>query len=97
MSFVEATNVKSPDLRCNDAFGMVVECKRSIALSGYEVGEEARMRELFGHLAVGAAAHGRFGIFELELTVEAGNLDLREVAKSFLRVAACNDDRLDAQ
>lgn len=85
MSFVEATSAKSPDLRCNDAFGMVVECKRSSALSDYEVGEEGRMRELFGHLAVGAAARGQFGLFEVELTVEAGSLDLQEVASSCLR------------
>jgi hypothetical protein len=85
MSFVEATSAKSPDLRCNDAFGMVVECKRSSALSDYEVGEEARMRELFGHLAVAAAARGQFGLFEVELTVEAGRLDLQEVASSCLR------------
>ena len=85
MSFVEATSAKSPDLRCNDAFGMVVECKRSSALSDYEVGEEARMRELFGHLAIGAAARGQFGLFEVELTVEADSLDLQEVASSCLR------------
>lgn len=85
MSFVEATNAKSPDLRCHDAFGMVVECKRSSALSDYEVGEEARMRELFRHLAIGAVARGLFGLFEVELTVEADSLDLQEVASSCLR------------
>ena len=85
MSFVEATSAKSPDLRCNDCFGMVVECKRSSALSDYEVGEEARMRELFAHLAVGATRRGQFGLFEVELTVEAGSLDLQDVASSCLR------------
>ena len=85
MSFVEATNAKSPDLRCNDAFGMVVECKRSVALSGYEVSEEGHMRELFGRLTAGAATRGQCGHFKVEFAVEADSLDLQEVASSCLR------------
>lgn len=90
MAFIEPTNVKSPDLRCNDPFNMVVECKRSSALSDYEVAEEARMRALFQHLKAGAAERGQFGLFELELTVEASRLDIQDVAARCLlqRLAA---------
>lgn len=94
MSFVEATSSKSPDLRCHDAFGMVVECKRSSALSVYEVAEEARMRDLFQHLAEAAAARGQFGLFEVELSEEAGTVDLQEVAaKCLLQRLAAHPER----
>jgi len=80
MSFVEATEKKSPDLRCNDKFSMVVECKRSKALSDYEVAEEARMRDLFRRLHASCLAREQFGRFDVELTVEATGLDLDAIA-----------------
>jgi hypothetical protein len=80
MSFVEATEKKSPDLRCNDKFSMVVECKRSKALSDYEVAEEARMRDLFRRLHASCLDRGQFGRFDVELTVEATAVNLDAVA-----------------
>lgn len=95
MAFIEPTNVKSPDLRCNDPFNMVVECKRSTALSDYEVAEEAKMRDLFQHLQAGASERRQFGLFELELTVEASRLDVQDVAaKCLLQRLAAHPERL---
>ncbi len=90
MVFVEPTSEKSPDLRCRDAFNMVVECKRSNALTGYEVVEEARMRELFRQLHASATSRGQFGLFELTLTVEASQANIEEVTSKCLvqRLAA---------
>lgn len=94
MVFVEPSSVKSPDLRCNDPFKMVVECKRSSALSHYEVGEEARMRVIFAHLYLAATQRGQFGLFEIELTIEAGRIDLQEVvAKCILQRLAAHPGR----
>lgn len=97
MSFVEPTHVKSPDLRCTDPFNMVVECKRSSALSDYEVAEEARMRSLFQHLQEGALKRGQFGLFELELTVEASRLNVQDIATKCLlqRLSARPERALD--
>lgn len=90
MAFIEPTNVKSPDLRCRDAFNTVVECKRSSALTNYEIAEEARMRELFRYLRAGAVSRGQFGRFEVSFSVEATSLNVEEVAATCLlqRLAA---------
>lgn len=80
MSFIEATQDRSPDLRCNDKFSMVIECKRSKALSDYEVAEEALMRDLFRRLHASCLAREQFGRFDVELTVEAANVDLDAIA-----------------
>lgn len=94
MVFIEPSSVRSPDLRCEDPFKMVVECKRSSALTDYEIGEEARMRELFAHLHQAAMPRGQFGLFELELTIEAGRLDLQEVVeKCMLQRLAAHPER----
>ncbi len=85
MLFVEATSQKSPDLRCVDSFNMVVECKRSSTLSDYEVVEEARMRDLFEYLRAGAAARGQYGRYEVELVVEATEMNASEIAATCLR------------
>jgi hypothetical protein len=94
MVFVEPTSVKSPDLRCNDPFNMVVECKRSSALTDYEIAEEAIMRDLFQHLQTIASERGQFGLFELELTVEASRVDVLDVAaKCLLQRLAARPER----
>jgi hypothetical protein len=85
MVFVEPTSVKSPDLRCNDAFNMVVECKRSGALTVYEIAEEARMRDLFHLLRAGAISRGQFGTYEVVFSVEASAIDITDVAATCLR------------
>lgn len=85
MVFVEPTSVKSPDLRCTDAFNMVVECKRSAALTVYEVDEETRMRNLFRLLKAGAAARGQFGTYEVTFSVEASAVDMADVVGTCLR------------
>lgn len=85
MVFVEPTSVKSPDLRCTDAFNMVVECKRSAALTVYEVDEETRMRILFRLLRAGAMARGQFGTYEVAFLVEASAVDIADVAATCLR------------
>ena len=90
MVFVEPTSVKSPDLRCKDAFNMVVECKRSAALTVYEIGEEARMRELFRLLRAAAVTRGQFGTYEVAFSMEASAVDIADVAATCLlqRLAA---------
>lgn len=85
MTFVEPSNEKSPDLRCRDAFNMVVECKRSSALTDYEVAEEARMRALFQHLHATTIERGQFGLFELTLRVEAREINIEDVVSTCLR------------
>ena len=94
MAFIDASSDKSPDLRCNDAFKMVIECKRSIALSDYEIIEETRMREVFTLLHTAAVARGQFGTFEVELTEEATGLNIQEVAdKCLLQRLAAHPER----
>lgn len=97
MSFVDATEKKSPDLRCNDKFSMVIECKRSKALSDYEVAEEARMRDLFRRLHAFCLDRGQFGRFDVELTVEATGVDLDAIASkcALQRLAAHPDSPLE--
>lgn len=85
MVFVEPTSVKSPDLHCTDAFNMVVECKRSAALTVYEVDEETRMRSLFRLLRAGAMARGQFGTYEVAFSIEASAVDIADVAATCLR------------
>lgn len=84
MSFVETSQKKSPDLMCHDLFEMVVECKRSAALSNYEVVEEATMQRLFRTLAARATQRGQFGLYEVELTVETSQMDIEEVTTTCL-------------
>jgi hypothetical protein len=97
MVFVEPTNMKSPDLRCTDSFNMVVECKRSNALTDYEIAEEARMRGLFDLLHAAATVRGQFGKYELTFSVEASEIDIAEVAKTchLQRLAARPERALD--
>lgn len=85
MVFVEPTSVKSPDLRSTDAFNMVIECKRSAALTVYEVDEEARMRSLFRLIKADAMARGQFGTYEVAFSVEASAVDMADVAATCLR------------
>lgn len=82
MAFVEPSTRRSPDLRCRDDFNMVVECKRSDAITDYEVAEERRMRDLFRELRTAAVARGQFGAFELVFSCEYTALNLAEVANA---------------
>jgi hypothetical protein len=94
MVFIEPTSAKSPDLRCVDDFRMIVECKRSSALTAYEIAEEARMRDLFRLLRRASIARGQFGVFELIFSVEASKLNVGDVAATCLRQRlAANPER----
>lgn len=87
-SFIPEGQSKTPDIRCEDPFPLVVECKRRNALSDYELDEEARMRALFQRIELEARHRGMTGLFQLTLTAEAGALDVEEV------VAKCMQQRL---
>jgi len=82
--FIPEAQEKTPDIRCHDPFPLVVECKRRDALSVYEQDEERTMRTLFTRLEQEARKFGLFGLFELRLTIEAGALDIEEVAAKCL-------------
>lgn len=86
VEFLKATDEKTPDIRVHDyPFPLVVECKRKRVLSDYEVGEERRMQLLFRLLGKAASAKGMWGIFDLELAVEAGKAPLDEIVDCSVR------------
>lgn len=87
-SFIPEGQAKTPDIRCEDSFPLVVECKRRSALSEYELEEEAAMRALFLQIEAEARKRGLTGIFELTLTVEANAIDVDDV------VSRCMQQRL---
>lgn len=84
VDFLPATHEKSPDLRCHDPIPLLIECKRQDALSQYELGEEAIMRQLFVALRGEAQKRGLCGTFQLELLVEAGQIDIADVVSRFI-------------
>jgi hypothetical protein len=80
MEFIKPTDRKSPDLRVHDyPFPLVVECKRKRVLSDYEIEEEHKMRELFSLLQKAASTKSMWGIFEIELLVDARTAPLDEI------------------
>ena len=87
-SFIPEGQGKTPDIRCDDPFPLVVECKRRAALSEYELAEEAVMRSIFVRLRHEALRRGACGVFDLELRVEPGAVGVEEV------VARCIQQRL---
>lgn len=87
-SFIPEGQGKTPDIRCNDPFPLVVECKRRAALSEYELAEEAAMRRVFVRLREEALRRGACGVFDLDLRVEADAVGVEEI------VARCIQQRL---
>lgn len=84
VDFLPATHEKSPDLRCHDPIPLLIECKRQDALSQYELAEEAIMRQLFVALRIDAQKKGLCGTFQLELTIEAAQIDIADVVSRFI-------------
>lgn len=84
VDFLPATHEKSPDLRCHDPIPLLIECKRQDALSQYELGEETTMRQLFVALRGEAQKRGLCGTFQLELLVEASQIDIAGVVSRFI-------------
>ncbi|RVE91039.1 hypothetical protein CN235_19975 [Sinorhizobium meliloti] len=84
VDFLPATHEKSPDLRCHDPIPLLIECKRQDALSQYELSEETIMRQLFVALRVEAQKRGLCGTFQLELVVEAAQIDIKDVVSRFI-------------
>lgn len=78
-SFIPEGQTKTPDIRCDDPFPLVVECKRCNALSDYELAEEQAMRQLFLRIEAEARERGLTGVFELTLAVEHQGLDMEEI------------------
>jgi hypothetical protein len=87
-SFIPEGQSKTPDIRCEDPFPLVVECKRRNALSDYELEEEAAMRGLFLGIEAEARERGLTGVFELTLSVEHKGLDIEAIT------ARCMQQRL---
>lgn len=87
-SFIPEGQSKTPDIRCEDPFPLVVECKRRNALSDYELEEEAAMRALFLRIEAGARERGMTGVFELTLSAEHKDLDMEAIT------ACCMQQRL---
>lgn len=86
IEFLKPDHKKSPDLRVHDyPFPLVVECKRKRSVSTYEIHEESKMRVLFDLLNKAASAKGMWGIFDLELDVEAHNAPLNEIVDCSIR------------
>lgn len=87
-SFIPEGQSKTPDIRCEDPFPLVVECKRRSALSDYELEEEEAMRALFFRIEAGAHERGLTGVFELILLAEHKDLDMEAIT------ARCMQQRL---
>ncbi len=85
VEFVDATQAKSPDLMCHDPYPMVIECKRKRSLSDYEITEEQCMRGIFLRLEAAARSAGMWGIFSVELTVEASTVPPDELVTCLIR------------
>lgn len=87
-SFIPEGQSKTPDIRCEDPFPLVVECKRRNALSDYELEEEAAVRGLFLRIEAEARERGLTGVFELTLSVQHKDLDVAAIT------ARCMQQRL---
>lgn len=79
VQFLPETNKKTPDLRCDDPYPLVIECKRQGSISDYELAEEAAMKRLFLELRAEAGRKGVRGTFRLSLSVAAEDFESSEV------------------
>jgi hypothetical protein len=84
VDFLPATHEKSPDLRCHDPIPLLIECKRQDALSQYELSEETLMRQFFVALRIEARKKGLCGTFQLELAIEAAQIDIADMVSRFI-------------
>lgn len=81
MEFLTATAEKTPDLRVHDYyFPTVVECKRKDPLSAYEIEEEGYMRRIFDEIYASADQIGLWGIFDLQLNIEAKEAPVGDIS-----------------
>lgn len=84
IDFIEETFERTADLKVHDPYPMLIECKRQRSLSDYERAEEVIMRRVFALLEGQADQKAAYGGYQLELTVDASEIEPDEVVRELV-------------